>query len=75
MVDAEGKVTGTWAGKPASGTYKDGHLTMAFETHSDEAGETATLQLDGKMDDAMTLSGNWAFGEYDGNFKAIHPKA
>ena len=23
---------------------------MAFETHSEEAGETAQLQLDGKMD-------------------------
>jgi hypothetical protein len=74
MVDADGKVTGTWAGKPATGTYKEGHLVMAFETHSDEAGETNTLQIDGKMDESMTVSGNWAFGSYDGTFKAVHAK-
>ena len=73
-VDADGKVTGTWNNKPATGTYKDGHLLMAFDTYSEEANETAQLQLDGKIDDSSTLTGNWAFSSYDGTFKATHPK-
>ena len=73
-IDAEGKVTGTWDKSPATGTYKDGHLVMAFETHSEEAGETAQLQLDGKMDEANTITGTWAFSSYDGSFKAMRPK-
>ena len=73
-VDAEGKVTGTWDKSPVTGTYKDGHLVMAFETHSEEAGETAQLQLDGKMDETNTLTGTWAFASYDGSFKAMRPK-
>jgi hypothetical protein len=73
-VDADGKVTGTWDNKPATGTYKDGHLKMAFDTFSQEANETAQLQLDGQIDDSTTLTGNWAFSSYDGTFKATHPK-
>ena len=73
-VDNEGKVTGTWDKSPATGTYKDGHLVMAFETHSEEAGETAQLQLDGKMGEASTITGSWAFASYDGTFKATRPK-
>jgi hypothetical protein len=73
-VDADGNVTGTWEKAPATGTYKDGHLLMAFDTHSEEAGETATLHLDGKFDDADNLAGNWTFSSYDGTFKATHPK-
>lgn len=78
-VDADGKVTGSWNGKPeAAGTYKDGHLQMAFDTYSAEAGETAKLQLDGKLDsqsdDSATLTGGWAFSSYEGSFKATHPK-
>ena len=74
-VDADGKVTGSWNGKPeAAGTYKDGHLQMAFDTFSQEANETATLKLDGQLDDSATITGNWAFSSYDGLFKATHPK-
>ena len=73
-VDADGKVTGTWNNKPATGTYKDGHLQMAFDTYSEEANETAQLQLDGKIDDTAALTGTWAFSSYDGTFKAAHPK-
>lgn len=73
-VDADGNVTGTWDKKPATGTYKDGHLKMAFDTFSEEANETAQLQLDGKIDDSATLTGNWAFSSYEGTFKATHPK-
>jgi hypothetical protein len=72
-VAADGTVTGTWDKAPANGTYKDGHLLMAFDTTSEEAGETSTLHLDGKLDtDAIT--GNWAFSSYNGTFKATHPK-
>jgi hypothetical protein len=73
-VDADGNVTGTWDKSPATGTYKDGHLLMAFDTYSEEANETATLHLDGKFDDTDTLTGNWTFSSYDGTFKATHPK-
>jgi hypothetical protein len=73
-VDADGKVSGTWDNKPAAGTYKDGHLQMAFDTHSEEANETATLKLDGQIDDSETLTGNWSFSSYDGTFKATHLK-
>ena len=73
-VDAEGNVTGTWEKAPATGTYKDGHLLMAFDTYSEEANETATLHLDGKFDDTNTLTGNWTLSSYEGAFKATHPK-
>ena len=73
-VDADGNVTGTWEKTPATGTYKDGHLVMAFDTHSEEANETATLHLDGKLDDSDNITGNWTFSSYDGTFKAAHPK-
>ncbi len=73
-VDADGKVTGTWVDAPATGTCKDGHLQMAFDTYSAEVGATAQLTLDGKIDDTGTISGTWTFASYDGTFKATHPK-
>lgn len=73
-VDADGNVTGTWEKEPATGTYKDGHLLMTFDTHSEEANETAPLHLDGKLDDSNTITGTWQFSSYDGTFKATHPK-
>jgi hypothetical protein len=73
-VDADGKVTGTWGKAAASGTYKDGHLQMVFDTYSEEANETAPLHLDGQLDDSDTITGNWSFSSYDGIFKATHPK-
>jgi hypothetical protein len=73
-VDADGNVSGAWEKSPATGTYKDGHLLMAFDTYSEEASETATLHLDGKFDDTNTLTGNWTFSSYEGAFKATHPK-
>jgi hypothetical protein len=73
-VDADGKVTGTWEKEPATGTFKDGHLLMVFDTYSEEANETAPLHIDGKIDDSSTITGNWSFSSYDGTFKATHPK-
>jgi hypothetical protein len=72
-VDPDGKVTGTWNGKPASGTYHDGQLHLDFEFFSEDANETAQLKLDGKLDDSGAITGNWIFSSYDGTFKATHP--
>ena len=72
-VDAEGKVSGTFGKSAAAGTYKEGHLQMAFDTTSEE-GETGQLQIDGKLDETATLTGSWAFSSYDGTFKATRPK-
>ena len=74
FVDADGKVTGIWDKTPVAGTYNDGHMQLAFETTSQEANETAQLQLDGKIDDSSTITGSWVFSSYDGTFKATHPK-
>jgi hypothetical protein len=74
-VDADGKVTGTFANTPVAGTWKDGKMDLNFELTSEEAGETAPLKLNGKLDDTGTLTGNWEFAEYSGTFKATHPTA
>ena len=71
-VDAEGKVSGTFGKSAAAGTFKDGHLQMAFDTTTEE-GETGQLQMDGKLDETATLSGTWTFSEYEGTFKATRP--
>jgi len=73
-VDAEGNVTGTWEKAPATGTYKEGHLLMAFDVTAEDLNETATLHLDGQMDDSNTITGTSTFSSYDATFKATHPK-
>ena len=77
-VDTEGKVTGTWEKAAVAGTYKDGHLQLAFDTFSEEANETSQLTIDGKLEDPATdpgtLTGNWTFSSYQGTFKATRPK-
>ena len=40
-----------------------------------EAGATADMKLNGKLDDAGALAGDWAFSEYNGTFKATRPSA
>jgi hypothetical protein len=72
-IDAEGKVSGTFGKSAAAGTYKDGHLQLAFDTTTEE-GETGQLQLDGKLDETAALTGSWTFSSYDGTFKAARPK-
>ena len=71
-VDAEGKVSGTFGKSNAAGTYKDGHLQLAFDTTTEE-GETGQLQMDGKLDETAALTGSWTFSSYDGTFKATRP--
>jgi hypothetical protein len=73
-VDADGKVTGKFDKTAVAGTFKDGHMDLAFEMTSEEAGETATFKLVGKLDDAGALTGTWEFSSYSGAFKATHPK-
>lgn len=74
-VDPDGNVTGTFGPSPVKGTFKDNHLDLLFETTSEEANETAQLHIDGKLDEAASLTGTWQFSSYDGAFKATHPQA
>ena len=74
-VDADGKITGTWDKATAAGTFKDGQLNLSFEYTSEESGDTATMKIVGKLDDAGSISGTWQFSSYDGSFKAIRPKS
>lgn len=73
-VDADGKVTGKYGDTDVLGTYKDGKMDLAFPMTSEEADETATLKLDGRLDDTRALTGTWEFSEYSGTFKATRPK-
>jgi len=74
-VDGDGKVTGKFADATVAGTYKDGQMDLEFSMTSEESGETAPLKLTGKLDETNTLSGDWAFSEYNGTFKATRPKS
>ena len=72
-VDADGKVTGTFGQTSAAGTYKDGQVNLDFEMTAEETGETAHMKLNGKLDDAPSITGTWQFSAYDGTFKALRP--
>ena len=72
-VDADGNVTGKWGGSDVAGTYKDGKLALDFQFTSEEVGTTAAMKIDGKLDDAAALAGDWAFSEYNGTYKATRP--
>jgi hypothetical protein len=74
-VDKDGNVTGKWGNADASGTYKDGKLSLNFQFTSDEAGVTDAMEMDGKLDETAALGGDWAFSEYNGTFKATRPGA
>jgi hypothetical protein len=73
FVVADGKVTGKWGTTDIAGTYADGKLALAFPFTSEEAGDTATMKITGKLD-ADTLTGDWEFSSYAGTFKASRPK-
>lgn len=74
-VDKDGNVTGKWGPSDVAGTYKEGKLALAFQFTSDEAGTTADMKLDGKLDETAALAGDWEFSEYNGTFKAMRPAA
>jgi hypothetical protein len=67
------QVTGKWgADGNVKGTFADGKLNLEFPVTSEEAGP-GTLKIKGTLaDDA--LSGDWAFNDYAGSFKATRIK-
>ena len=63
------QVTGKFANADVKGTFKDDKIDLAFPFESHEVNLTDTLKITGKLEkDALT--GNWAFSEYSGTFKA-----
>lgn len=74
-VDNDGNVTGKWGPADVAGTYKEGKMALKFQFTSDEVGTTADMSLDGKLNDAGALAGDWAFSEYNGTFEAKRPDA
>lgn len=74
-VDNDGNVTGKWGASDVAGTYKEGKIALSFQFTSEEAGTTADMKLDGKLDDAGALAGDWTFSEYNGTFQAARPAA
>jgi hypothetical protein len=67
------QVTGKWgADGNVKGTFTDGKLSLEFPVTSEEAGP-GTLKIKGALaDDA--ISGEWAFNDYAGSFKATRIK-
>lgn len=74
-VDNDGNVTGKWGPSDVAGTYKDGKLALKFPFTSEEVSTTADMSIDGKLNDAGSLAGDWAFSEYNGTFEAKRPTA
>ena len=68
-----GKVTGKWGASDVTGTWADGKLALAFSMTSEEAGETSTMKITGKLE-SEALTGDWEFSSYSGTFKATRPK-
>ena len=74
-VNSEGLVTGKWGDADVAGTYKEGKLALDFQFTSEEAGTTAAMKIDGKLDENAALAGGWSFSEYSGTYKATRPSA
>lgn len=74
-VDNDGNVTGKWGTADVTGKWKEGSMALEFPFTSDEAGVTASMKINGKLDDAAGLNGDWVFSEYNGTFKATRPAA
>jgi hypothetical protein len=72
-VDPDGNVTGKWGDADVAGTYKEGKLALEFQFTSEEAGTTAAMKINGKVDETAALAGDWEFSEYNGTFKATRP--
>ena len=66
------QVTGKWGDGDVKGTFADSKLNLEFPVNSEEAGP-GTLKIKGTLaDDALT--GDWAFNDYAGSFKATRVK-
>jgi len=74
-VDPDGNVAGKWGNADVAGMWKDGKLALKFQFTSDEAGVTDAMNINGKLDETSALTGDWAFSEYNGTFKATRPAA
>jgi hypothetical protein len=74
-VNSEGLVTGKWGDADVAGVYKEGKLLLDFQFTSEEAGTTAEMKIDGKLDETAALMGDWSFSEYSGTYKATRPSA
>jgi hypothetical protein len=66
------QVTGKWGTGDVKGTFTAGKLNLEFSMNSDEAGP-GTVKVKGQFADDM-LTGDWAFNEYTGPFKATRTK-
>jgi hypothetical protein len=67
------KVKGKWGASDVKGTFVDGKLELEFDFTSEEVGATAPIKISGKLESGA-ITGNWAFTEYNGTFKAVRPK-
>jgi hypothetical protein len=67
------QVTGKWGTGDVKGTFIEGKLNLEFPITSDEAGP-GTMKVKGILAADDTLSGDWAFNEYAGTFKATRVK-
>ena len=76
-IDAEFKldadqVSGKWGPADVKGTFADSKLNLEFAFNSEEAGP-GTMKIKGELvEDA--ISGDWAFSDYSGQFKAKRVK-
>jgi len=80
LEQAADKVTGKWNvtdtkkdGDPVAGTYAAKKLALEFTANSEEVGP-GTMKITGLLADDGTLSGDWAFQDYSGTFKATKVK-
>jgi hypothetical protein len=66
------QVTGKWGTADVKGTFTENKLALEFALNSEEAGP-GTMKIKGTLA-ADALSGDWAFNEYGGGFKATRVK-
>ncbi len=62
------QVTGKYGEADAKGTFSDGKLNLEFPVDTAEAG-SGVLKIKGTLD-GDTITGDWAFSDYSGSFKA-----
>jgi hypothetical protein len=67
------QVIGKWGPGDVKGTFTEGKLNLEFPMTSEEAGP-GTMKIKGLLAADDSLSGDWAFNEYAGTFKATRVK-
>jgi hypothetical protein len=63
-------VSGTWGRDKVKGTVKEGKLDLRATVTSDEAGQTAELKIEGKLEGEQ-IKGSWSWAEHNGTFHAV----